>query len=1118
MALQNKLYFLIAIISINSCRNKSYTLFSEVTPSYSNINFGNFINETKNQNILTYEYYYNGGGVAVGDLNNDGLPDIYFTGNMTPNKLYLNKGDLKFEDITANSGTQGREKWKTGSVLADVNGDGFLDIYVCYSGPGENLNRSNELYINLGSDKNGIPHFKEMAKQYGLDAPGTYTTSVVFFDMDNDGDLDMLMVNHADQFFNPFFNTEKLRKTRNAKFGNRLYRNDNGHFTDVSEQAHIDGSGLNFSLSASISDINGDGWPDIYVTNDYDERDFMYLNNHDGTFKEVLTKATKHISEFAMGSDIADFNNDNKPDILELDMLPEDNHRQKLLRGADNYDKFQLLVNNGFHKQLMRNSLQLNNGNTEDGIPVFSEIGQLAGVSNTDWSWAPLFADFDNDGWKDIFISNGILKDMTNLDFVKYTSGYSAHYIKEKQDKGEMWELYNKMPTTKLRNYLYRNNKDLTFSNSTEEWGLTKNGISNGAVYADLDNDGDLDLVINQLNDIATIYRNNTSNNSKSPNYLRIQLKGNNKNTSGIGAKIYLTAKGGSQFQEQYFNRGFQSSVDPILHFGLGNDSVVQKLKVLWPTGELSEINNVKANQLLIIEQKKASKNNIIDLFNEAKKSKPKFQDVTKQSGIEFIDKGSDFVDFKVSPLLPYQISKIGPCIAKADVNGDGLEDLFIGAGNDQKSQLYLQTKDGHFILSPNQPWNLNTKPFNADALFFDADGDGDMDLYLVSGGAEYPYGNENYQDRIFENDGKGNFKELLNALPKETISGSCARSADIYHNGKQDIFIGGRFKPGMFPESPPSYILKNISTSGNIKFIIDKSQNDNTLNNPGMVTDAVWSDINNDGWLDLIVVGQFMPITIFENHNGMLINKTKEYGLEKTNGWWNRIMATDLNKDGKEDFIVGNLGLNTQLKATENQPVSITYSDYSGEGTIMPILCYFIQGKSYPYYTRDELLDQIPWLQKKFGTYTDFADAQLTDLFSSEKLAAAKTVKIKTLNSISLTNLGNHKMIVKNLPIQAQTSTVNGIISDDSKDLNHIIIAGNFYPFRSQFGPLDAGIGGILQKEANSDFSFLSYHETGLNISGDVRNMIKVKSLNGGYFLVVAKSNDAIQVIKANK
>lgn len=1100
-----------------SCSHGPDSVFTEISPSASNINFRNDIEETKEQNILTYEYLFNGGGVAVGDLNNDGLPDIFFTGNMTPNKLYLNQGGLKFEDVTDKAGVAGRDKWKTGVVMADVNGDGLLDIYVCYSGPGADLNRSNELYINNGV-KNGVPSFTESAKAYGLDAPGTYTTSVVFFDMDNDGDLDMLMVNHADQFFNPFFNTEKLRKTRNAKFGNRLYRNDNGHFTDISEQAHIDGSGLNFSLSASISDINGDGWPDIYVTNDYDERDFLYLNNHDGTFREVLTKAAPHISQFAMGSDIADFNNDNKPDIVELDMLPEDNHRQKLLRGADNYDKFQTLVEHGFHKQLMRNSLQLNNGNDADGTPILSEIGQMAGMSNTDWSWAPLFADFDNDGWKDLFVSNGILKDMTNLDFVKYTSGYSAQYVKEKQDKGELWELIQKMPTTKLTNYLFKNNQDLTFKNVTSSWGLNKPGISNGAVYADLDNDGDLDLVVNQLDDVATIYRNNTSEKSHQAHYLRMQLKGSNKNTSGIGAKVYIKTAHENQFQEQYFNRGFQSSVDPILHFGLGKDSLVQSIKVIWPTGEISDLKNIKADRLVVIEQKAAapakSKPSV-----EGEKIIPLFKDVTSTSGIKFTDKTSAYVDFKISPLLPYQISKMGPCIAKADVNGDGLEDVFIGAGIGQQSQLYLQTRDGHFVLAVSQPWNTNTLPFNADALFFDADGDGDMDLYLVSGGAEYPSGSENYQDRIFENDGKGNFKEVLNALPKETISASCARAADIDHDGKSDLFIGGRYKPGMFPLAPPSYILKNISNKGKIEFEADPAQKDTTLSNPGMVTDAVWVDLNKDGWQDLIVVGQFMPVTVFENRKGVLVNQTKEYGLSGTNGWWSRVNAVDLNGDGNIDLVVGNLGLNTQLKASASQPVTITCADFSNDGSMQAILCTYIQGKSYPYYTRDEMMDQMPWLQKKFSRYADYADAQLANIFPKGKLDSAKTVSINLLESVVLENTGHHKMNVKKLPLSAQKSIVNGIVVDDlakngEKDL---ILAGNFYPFRTQFGPLDAGIGVALKSTGQNEFSVLGYPETGLNIAGDVRNLIKVNGGKGRYWLVAAKSNGEIQIIERN-
>lgn len=1100
-----------------SCKHSTDTLFTEVLSSDSHVDFRNDIEETKDQNILTYEYLFNGGGVAVGDLNNDGLPDIFFTGNMGSNKLYLNKGNMQFEDVTAQAGVTGRNKWKTGVVMADVNGDGLLDIYVCYSGPGDSLNRSNELYINNGV-KNGVPTFTESAKAYGLDAPGTYTTSVVFFDMDNDGDLDMLMVNHADVFYNPFFNTDKLRATRNAKFGNRLYRNDNGHFTDVSEQAHINGSGLNFSLSASISDVNGDGWPDIYVTNDYDERDFLYLNNHDGTFREVLPKATKHISEFAMGSDIADFNNDCKPDIMELDMLPEDNHRQKLLRGVDNYDKFQLLIDHGFHKQLMRNCLQLNNGNDADGTPVFSEIGQLAGVSNTDWSWAPLFADFDNDGWKDLFISNGILKDITNLDFVKYTSGYSPQYVKEKQDKGELWELIQKMPTTKLTNYLFKNNHDLTFSNVTANWGLNKLGVSNGAVYADLDNDGDLDLVINQLDDVATIYKNNTSEKHQKSHFLRLRLKGSNKNTFGVGAKVYVTTAQGTQFQEEYFNRGFQSSVDPVMHFGLGKDSVIQSLKVLWPTGKVSNLQNIKSDQLLVVEQKDAMRSQ--DKTPPKNEDiKPLFTDVTQSAGINFTDKASAYVDFKISPLLPYQVSKMGPCIAKADVNGDGLEDVFIGGGIDQQSQLYLQTKDGRFVLAPSQPWNNNKLCFNADALFFDADGDGDMDLYLVSGGGEYPQGSENYQDRIFENDGKGNFKEVLNALPKKTVSASCARAADINHDGKPDLFIGGRYRAGMFPMSPPSYVLKNVSSRGNIRFEIDASQKDPVLDNPGMVTDAVWADLNKDGWPDLVVVGQFMPITVFENYRGVLVDQTKEYGLSDSNGWWTRIKAVDLDNDGNIDFVVGNLGLNTLLKASVDEPVTITCADFSGDGSMQPVLCYYIQGKSYPYNTRDELMDQMPWLQKKFARYSDFADAQLADIFPKEKLDSAKTFKINQLATVVLKNTGHYQFTIKRLPMAAQTSMVNGIVANDIEKGGgkELILAGNFYPFRVQFGPLDAGIGMVLTGNKNGDFSTEAYAATGLKIDGDARNLIRVNGANGSYWLVAAKNDGQVQVLKRN-
>lgn len=1102
--------FIILPVLFASCKQAGNKMFTEIPASQSSVHFKNEIKENEDYNILTYEYLYNGGGVAVGDVNNDGLPDLMFTGNMTPNKLYLNKGNFKFEDITDKAGMAGRDKWKTGVVMADVNGDGLLDIYVCYSGPGTDAARANELYINNGL-KNGIPTFTESAKKYGLDAPGTYTTTVAFFDMDNDGDLDMFMVNHGDMFYNPYFNTDKLRATRNPRYGNRLYRNDNGHFTDISSEAHIDGSGLNFGLGVAISDINNDGWPDIYVTNDYNERDFLYLNNKNGSFTEVLSKAAGHLSEFAMGCDIADYNNDGKTDVLVMDMLPEDNHRQKLLRGADTYDKYMMMADHGFGHQQMRNTLQLNNGADSNGIPIFSEIGQLAGVSNTDWSWTPLFADIDNDGWKDIFITNGILKDMTNLDFVKYTSGYSENYVKETGHKGDMWQLVKDMPSTKLNNYLFKNNHGLGFSNVTEDWGLTKAAISNGAVYADLNNDGNLDLIINNLNSEATIYRNNAGTLNKAAHYLQVKLKGNNKNTAGIGAKVYIKTAGTTQFQEQYVNRGFQSSVDPVLHVGLGKDSIIQSLKVVWPGGKTSLLTNVKADKLLVIDENTST----AIAPEKIVAAQAMFTDITATSGINFVHHQSPFIDFKVAPLLPFQLSKIGPCITKGDVNKDGLEDIFIGASAGGESQLYLQTKEHKFILSASQPWNEDKDITNADALFFDADGDGDLDLYIVSGGDDYPLNNKNYQDRLFENDGNGHFKKVLNALPAETISGSCVRSADIDRDGLPDLFIGGRFIPGTYPAAAESFILKNKSKPGHILFEKDLLQTDSVLARPGMVTDAVWVDVNKDGWKDLIVIGQFMPISIFENNKGILSNQTKAYGLAATSGWWNRILAADFDADGDTDFIVGNLGTNTAFRASENEPLTITYKDFDNDGVIDPILCNYVQHQSFPTATRDELFDQMPSLQKKFSRYQLYADAQLKDIFTPEQLANSTVACINNLHSVYLSNEGNRKFNIHPLPEYAQMSMINGLVTTNTKnELNDVILAGNFYPFRVQQGPLDAGIGLVLSNNGKGEFTPKPYAETGLHIEGDVRNMISVQA-GKNTLLIAVKNNGAVQVIK---
>lgn len=1093
-------YCLLLVIGCRSGNPANPPMFEVLDHNSTGLHFANKLTQSNTINMLKYMYFYNGAGVGAGDFNNDGKVDLFFAANQQPNRLYLNEGGLQFKDVSAEANIPRDTAWSTGVSVADVNGDGLLDIYVCRVGNYETLQSHNQLLI-CQKIENGIPQYKEQAKEYGLDFSG-FSTQAAFFDYDLDGDLDMYLLNHSLRYNSTFAPRASYAGTYETLSGDRLFRNDNGHFTNVTRESGINSSIIGYGLGIAVSDINLDGWPDLYIGNDFHENDYLYINQHNGTFRDTLTGSIMHTSQFSMGVDVADANNDAWPEIISMDMLPSDPYILKRSLGEDAYDIFFAKIRYGYNYQYARNALQYNRGNGQ-----FSEIGLYAGVYATDWSWAPLWMDFDNDGLKDLFVSNGIPKRLNDIDYVNYVSNDE---IQRKIRAGEMQEkdmaLVNKFPEIKLPNRFFRNKGALAFEDEGKRIGNDRPTYSNGAIYADLDNDGDLDIVVNNIDEPALVYRNTCNDNSRT-HYLSIQLKEAAGNTHAVGAKAIVFANGGIRTYEKFPVRGFQSSMEIPLHIGL-DSAEVDSMFVIWPDNRYQPVHWTDTNHITLTWQPAGLPQFDYSILTQAHKSTLRpATDITNSTNLHYRHQENHFVEFDREPLIPHMVSSEGPALAVADVNGDGLEDVFVGAAKAKKNALFFQTKGGKFVKSTQPALDNDSTYEDVDATWVDVNNDKYPDLIIASGGNEY-YGQDAFlMPRVYLNDGKGKLAKKVDAFSEIFMTASCVVPYDFTGDGYIDLFIGGRAYPYEFGRVPRSYLLENDKT-GKFKDVTASYAPD--LQQPGFVTQGRWADIDNDGDQDLLISFEWDGIGAFINNNGKF---TRQW-ITKRKGWWNFLLPVDIDQDGDLDLIAGNLGLNSRLKATEQEPVKMYYNDFDDNGRKETLVTYYLDGREIPFANKDELQRQIPVLKKRFLYAEDFAKAPLQDIFTAEKLKGAAVFTADYFSNAILLNEGNGKFTLQAMPWQAQLTPYRDAVAIQANNdsLPDILLGGNFYDNNIQMGRYDADLGTILLNKGKGTYT--AEPVNGQPIKGQVRHIREI-IVAGKKAYVLAKNNDSTLVLQ---